>query len=213
MPRVTQGRRLVSKSVCSGPALPFACDHQGSEPVIQDESLFEEWDVDEDSFEPPEPSPWRRRATIAVAAVTVVAMALVPLYNLIDRDPPLAENGLEICGFDYCTVQEGVRLAGLDQVMIRLANTYLTDEEASQLADSLAGHLGASTVELVVINHLEGRIKGSYDPTTRTIFVERPAQAWIVLHEVAHAVSSGHGQDFQEVVIELTSWLAPVSTP
>ncbi|MEE8375001.1 MAG: hypothetical protein V3S26_01600 [Acidimicrobiia bacterium] len=181
--------------------------------MIQDESLFEEWDVDEDSFEPPEPSPWRRRVTIAVAAVTVVAMALVPLYNLIDRDPPLADNGLAICGFDYCTVQEGVRLAGLDQVMIRLANTYLTDEEASQLADSLATHLGTSTVELVVINHLEGRIKGSYDPTTRTIFVERPAQAWIVLHEVAHAVSSGHGQDFQEVVIELTRWLAPASTP
>jgi len=181
--------------------------------VIQDESLFEEWDVDEDSFEPPGPSPWRRRLMIAVAAVTAVAMALVPLYNLIDRDPPLADNGLAICGFDYCTVQEGVRLAGLDQVMIRLANTYLTDEEASQLADSLTGHLGAGTVELVVINHLEGRIKGSYDPTTRTILVERPAQAWIVLHEVAHAVSSGHGQDFQKAVIELTSWLAPVSTP
>ncbi len=178
--------------------------------MIQDEPVFEDWDVEEDSFEPLERSPWRRLVLIAVATVTVFAMAMVPLYNLIDRDPPFADNGLEICGFDYCTVQEGVRLAGLDQVMIRLANTYLTDEEASQLADSLADHLGVSTVELVVIDRLEGRIKGSYDPTTRTILVERPAQAWIVLHEVAHAVSSGHGQDFQEVVIDLTRWL---STP
>ncbi len=60
--------------------------------MIQDESLFEEWDVDEDSFEPPVPSPWRRRVMIAVAAVTAVAMALVPLYNLVDRNTPLAEN-------------------------------------------------------------------------------------------------------------------------
>lgn len=181
--------------------------------MIDDDSVFEEWDVEDDSFEPLDRSPWRRRVIIAVAAVTAVAMAMVPLYNLIDRDPPLAENGLEICGFDYCTVQEGVRLAGLDRVMIQLANTYLTDEEASQLADSLATQLGASSAEFVVVDRLEGQIKGSYDPTTKTIYVERPAQAWIILHEVAHAVSSGHGEDFQEVVIELTRWLAPASTP
>ena len=91
--------------------------------------------------------------------------------------------------------------------MSRLANTYLTDEETEQLVDVLVTHLGASSLGLVVVDRLEGEIKGQYDPLTKTIFVERPVRAWIVLHEVAHAVSTGHGEDFQEVVIELTRWL------
>ena len=175
--------------------------------MVQDESASEYWDVEEDSFEPLEPPPWRRRLIIAVAALTVMAMALVPLYNFIDRDPPVADNGLEVCGFDYCIVQDGVRFAGLDRAMSRLANTYLTDEETEQLVDVLVTHLGASPLGLVVVDRLEGEIKGQYDPSTQTIFVERPVRAWIVLHEVAHAVSTGHGGDFQEVVIELTRWL------
>ncbi len=177
--------------------------------MVQDESVFESWDVEEDSFEPLAPPPWRRGLIIAVAILTVIAMALLPLYNLIDRDPPVADNGLEVCGFDYCIVQEGVRFAGLDRAMSRLANTYLTDEEAGQLANILVTYLGASSVSLVVVDRLEGEIKGEYDPSTKTIFVERPVRAWIVLHEVAHAVSSGHGGDFQEVVVELTRWLEP----
>lgn len=177
--------------------------------MVQDESVFEYWDVEEDSLEPLELSPWRRRLIIAVAALTVMAMALVPLYNFIDRDPPVADNGLEVCGFDYCVVQDGVRFAGLDRAMSRLANTYLTDEEAEQLVNVLVTHLDTSSLGLVVVDRLEGEIKGQYDPSSKTIFVERPARAWIVLHEVAHAVSSGHGGDFQEVVIELTRWLGP----
>jgi len=177
--------------------------------MVHDESVFEDWDVGEDSFEPLEVSPWRRRLIIAVAVLTVIAMALVPLYNLIDRDPPVADNGLELCGFDYCIVQEGVRFAGLDQAMSRLANTYLTDEEAEQLAGDLVTRLGASPVAFVVVDRLEARLKGKYDPSTKTIFVERPVQAWIVLHEVAHTVSHGHGEEFQDVVIDLIRWLAP----
>jgi hypothetical protein len=175
--------------------------------VVQDESIFDDWDVEEDSFEPLDVPPWRRRLIVAVAALTVVAMALVPLYNIIDRDPPVADNGLELCGFDYCVVQEGVRLAGLDQAMSRLANSYLTDEEAEQLADDLATRLGTIPVGFVVVDRLESRTKGKYDQSTKTIFIERPVQAWIVLHEVAHTVSPGHGEDFQEVVIGLIRWL------
>ncbi|MCZ6630871.1 MAG: hypothetical protein O7D28_05940, partial [Actinobacteria bacterium] len=81
--------------------------------MVQDESAFEYWDVEEDSFEPLEPPPWRRWLIIAVAALTVMAMALVPLYNFIDRDPPVADNGLEVCGFDYCIVHVGGGLAGM----------------------------------------------------------------------------------------------------
>ncbi|MFV1960400.1 MAG: hypothetical protein ACC658_01075 [Acidimicrobiia bacterium] len=177
--------------------------------MVHDESVFEDWDVGEGSFEPLEVSRWRRRLIIAVAVLTVIAMALVPLYNLIDRDPPVADNGLELCGFDYCIVQEGVRFAGLDQAMSRLANTYLTDEEAEQLAGDLVSRLGASPVAFVVVDRLEARLKGKYDQSTKTIFVERPVQAWIVLHEVAHTVSHGHEEEFQEVVIDLIRWLAP----
>jgi len=72
-------------------------------------------------------------------------------------------------------------------------------------------YLRASPVAFVVVDRLEARRKGKYDPSTRTIFVERPTQAWIVLHEVAHTVSSGHGEDFQEVVIELIRWLVPTA--
>jgi hypothetical protein len=55
-----------------------------------------------------------------------------------------------------------------------------------------------------VVDSLEGRLGGVYDPATRSIEIERPARAWTVLHEVAHVMEGGHGQDFQEVLIELT---------
>jgi hypothetical protein len=175
--------------------------------VIQDESVFEGWDLEEEPFEPVPPRPWRRRLIIAVAALTAFAMAAVPLYNLIDRSPPVADNGLAVCGFDYCIVQDGMRRAGEDGPMNLLANTYLTDAEAERLASTLVTHLGEAPVRFVIVDHLDGQIKGQYSPSTRTIVVERPASAWIVLHEVAHAMSSGHGENFQVTLVDLTRWL------
>ncbi len=174
--------------------------------------VVNEWDIEEETFEPVPPRPWRRRLIIGVAALTAFAMAAVPLYNLIDRSPPVADNGLAVCGFDYCIVQDGMRRAGEDGPMNLLANTYLTDAEAERLASSLVTHLGEAPVRLVIVDHLDGQIKGHYDSSTRTIVVERPASAWIVLHEVAHAMSSGHGESFQAALVDLTRWLSSASS-
>jgi len=172
------------------------------EPDDREESLFEEWDLDEDDLEPiPEPA-WRRPLLIVVAVITALALAAVPIYNVLFTDTT-AENGLDVCGFDYCVVQEGVRAAGLDLVMSRLANTFLTEEEARALADELTGHIGVEPVGLVVVQEIDGRIGGVYDPRTRRVTIESPARAWTVLHEVAHVVAGGHGDDFIAVVVDL----------
>lgn len=176
-----------------------------SEWMVSDEP-FHDSELEDVHQEPVAPS-WRRPLLIGVAALTAVAMLLLPVYNLIDQNRSVADNGLEVCGFDYCIVQDATRAAGLDETMSRLATTYLSDEEASQFAEVLLAHLGESQVAFVVVDQLGGDLKGQYDTTTQTILVERPVRAWIVVHEAAHAVASGHGEAFQEVVIELAGWL------
>jgi hypothetical protein len=175
-----------------------------------DDPYFEEFELppegDDDELEPLGPW-WRRPLLIGVAALTAAAMLLVPIYNVI-QGQPLADNGLEVCGFDYCVVQDSAIAAGLNEEMSRLANTFLSDSEATQLAEALLGRIGERDVSFVVVDQLEGDIKGQFDPGSRTIFVERPIRAWLVVHEVAHAEASGHGDDFQSALIELTEWLA-----
>lgn len=166
----------------------------------------EHWDAEEQEVEPVLSQLWRRPLLTAVAAVTALAMAIVPLSNVLGGRS-VAENGLEVCGLDYCVVQEAVLGAGLDLAMSNLSNTFLDDGEARLLAGELTGHLGAGPVGLQVVEDLEGRHAGLYDPGTRSISIERPARAWTVVHEVAHIIESGHGPDFQDVVIELTTWL------
>jgi len=167
--------------------------------------LFEEWDLeDESTAEDVRRSAWRRRVIWVVAAITVAAMVLVPLYNVFNQGRrPVADNGLEVCGFDYCRVQDGVRAAGLDGEMIRLSNIYLSDEDAGSLAAALVDYLGEEPVTFEVVDRLDWRIKGQYRPASRTILVERPVSAWIVLHEVAHVPSQGHGSDFLTVLLDL----------
>ena len=100
-----------------------------SDAPLDDEFFFEEWDLENEDDEELAPPRWRRSLIIGVAVITVVAMALVPLYNLIDSSQrAVAENGLEVCGFDYCIVQGEVRASGLDLAMSRFSNTYLDDE-------------------------------------------------------------------------------------
>lgn len=164
------------------------------------------WDVDEgEGLEPAAPT-WRRPVLIAVAAITALSMAMVPLYNVLFATT-VADNGLEVCGFDYCVVQERVRAAGLDLTMSRLSNTFLEEGEARQLADELTEHLGVDPVGLRVVEDLDGRLGGVYDRGSRSISIESPARAWTVLHEVSHVVESGHGEEFQAVVIELAAYL------
>lgn len=168
---------------------------------------FGEWADWDDEPEPVAAAPtWRRPALIVVAAITAVAMAVVPLYNVFQART-VAENGLEICGFDYCVVQEAAVEAGADLVMSRLWNTLVDEETARQLAAELTDHLGIRPVTLHLVDDLEGRLGGVYDPETRSIRIARPARAWTVLHEVAHAVETGHGTEFRELVIELARWI------
>lgn len=177
------------------------------EPDRPSEELFEEWDdlTDED-FEPLPSPAWRKPLLIVVASLTAIALAAVPLYNVLFA-ATVADNGLEICGFDYCVVQEAVQDAGVDLTMSRLSNTFLDEEGARAFANRLTDHLGIPAVGLRVVDQLEGRLGGVYDPTARSISIERPARAWTVLHEVAHVVESGHGTEFQEVVIDLAAWV------
>jgi hypothetical protein len=190
--RLTQGRRTITE--VTGPE--FA------------DELYEEWDdLTEEDFEPLPAPPWRRPLLIVVASLTALAMAAVPLYNVLFAQP-VSESGLEICGFDYCIVQEAVQEAGVDLTMSRLANTFLDEEGARQFARRLTDYLGIPPVGLQVVDRLDGRIGGVYDPEIRLISIERPARAWIVLHEVAHAVEQGHGDDFQQLVIELARWVS-----
>lgn len=175
----------------------------------EDEFFFEAEDFFGEDFdeeiEPASPT-WRRPVLIAVAAITAAAMIIVPMYNVFFA-ASVADNGLEVCGFDYCVVQEGVREAGLDLTMSRLSNTLLDQSEARALAHALTDYLGIQRVGLVVVDDLDGRLGGVYDRSERLVSIERPARAWTVLHEVAHAVEPGHGREFQEVVIDLASYM------
>ena len=178
-----------------------------SEPgPFEDDLGTEGWWPEDDVPDEVGPPAWRRPLIIAVAVITVLALALVPLYNVFQgRD--VAGNGLEVCGFDYCVVQDAVMAAHLDLVMSRLANTFLDEAGARALAGEMTDHLGIDPVGLTVVDRLEGSLGGFYDPATRSITIQGPARAWTVLHEVAHAEADGHGQAFQDAVIELASWV------
>lgn len=181
--------------------------------TIPDDPLLDHWGPEEEPGGELEAPRWRRWLIVLVATVTVVAMGLVPLYNVIrGGQSPIADNGLEVCGYDYCIVLDGVRAAGLEALMSRMANTYLSDLEAEALATSLVARLGEAAVNMQIVDHLDGNTEGQYAPSTRTILLERPIRAWVVLHEVAHVEAVGHDDEFQDVVNELATWLESQSS-
>lgn len=176
--------------------------------TFPEDPVLDDWVPEEESADVVEAPRWRRWLIVAVATITVVGMGLVPLYNVISGGrPPVADNGLEVCGYDYCAVLDGVRAAGLESLMSRMANTYLSDLEAEALAATLLTHMGQGGVNMQIVDRLDGNIKGEYLPSTRTILLERPIRAWVVLHEVAHVAAAGHDYEFQDVVNELAAWL------
>lgn len=180
-----------------------------SPPTDPEGPFFDEWDSDDEDLEPIPPPRWRRPAVVAMAILVAASLAILPLQSLFDgTTPPVSDSGLEICGDDYCIVREAVVEAGLDLEMSRLANTLIDDAAAVALADELADYLGIERVDLEVVDQLGGRLGGVYDPSTRSILIDRPANAWVVAHEVAHAVAPGHGEDFQQVLIDLARYLA-----
>ena len=179
--------------------------------MVFDDPYSDEFDlagfdeIEEDS-EPIAPA-WRRPLLVGVAVLTAAAMLLIPMYNVL-RGRQIADNGLEVCGFDYCVVQDAAIAAGLNEEMSLLANTFLDDEEARTLAMALLKRIGERDVSFVIVDRLDGDIKGQFDPDSRTIVVERPVRAWIVVHEVAHAEAAGHGDDFTRALVDLTEWIA-----
>ncbi len=179
----------------------------------QEEESFDLWDEEEPEDDLPGSPGWRRGAMVVVAVITALSLAAVPLYNVFGRTPPVSDSGLEICRFDYCMIQERLIDAGLVVVMSRLSTTFLNETEAVALADDIAGFLGVDPVSLIVVDRLEGRLGGVYQPDTRTILIQRPARAWIVAHEMAHVVSAGHGEEFVETLIEISRWLDDTGLP
>ncbi len=159
-------------------------------------------DAEEEIYEPEQPT-WRRGVLITTALLVAASLILVPIYNVLVTDDNVADNGLEVCGFDYCVVNDAVRAAGLELVQARLAASILDDSEAGQLKDHLVGLLAIEPIELRIVDDLEGRLGGFYDAESRTIVVARPANSWVILHEVAHAEARGHGAEFQTVLIDL----------
>lgn len=179
-----------------------------SPPPDAEELFFDAWETEDDLATAPPPPRWRQPVIIVIAVLVAVSLAILPLQSLFDgTNSPVSESGLEICGYDYCIVREAVAEAGLDLEMSRLANTLLDDSSAADLADELTAYLGIEGVSLAVVDELGGRLGGVYHPTTRTILIERPANAWVVAHEVAHAVAPGHDEDFQDVLIDLARHL------
>jgi hypothetical protein len=178
-------------------------------PTDTEETLFDEWDAGDEEFEEIAPPRWRRPALVALAILVALSLAILPLQSLFDgTTPAVSDSGLEICGDDYCIVREAVVEAGLDLEMSRLANTLLDDSAAADLANELTDYLGVERVVLSVVDELGGRLGGVYDPSTRSISIERPANAWVVAHEVAHAVAPGHGEAFQRALVDLARHLS-----
>ncbi len=183
-------------------------------PTDPESSFFDErdddgWVADEEELEASPPPRWRRPAVVALAILVALSLAILPLQSLFDgTTPAVSDSGLAICGDDYCIVREAVAEAGLDLELSRLANTLLDEAAAVALANELTDYLGIDRVDLAVVDDLGGRLGGVYDPSTRSILIDRPANAWVVAHEVAHAVASGHGEEFQEVLIDLARHLS-----
>lgn len=150
----------------------------------------------------------RRWPIVAIALLVAVGLALLPIGTLFGDNPPVAPNGLEICGYDYCVVRDAVEAAGLGLDMSRLANQILDDEQAVRLVDRLTSYLGIEAIEVAVVDDLQGRIGGYYSPAERLIVLDRPANSWVVAHEVAHAVAPGHGAEFRELLIEIVRELS-----
>ena len=178
--------------------------------LTDSEATFsDEGDADDEELEPIPPSRWRRSAVVAIAALVAVSLAILPLQSLFDgTTPAVSDSGLAICGDDYCVVRESIVEAGLDLEMSRLANTLLDDAAAVALANELTDYLGIDRVTVEVVDDLGGRLGGVYDPSTRSILIDRPADAWVVAHEVAHAVAPGHGEEFQRALIDLARYLS-----
>lgn len=177
--------------------LGFDLVEESDEPILYEEPIGRSW--------------WRRRLVVGVSIVAMISLAAVPVYNLIGAGrPQIADNGLEVCTFDYCVIQDAVTAVGLDLEMSRLSNLILDDAESAGIVAAATSYLRIAPIAVRIEDELSGQLGGYFDPAGRVIFIERPANVWIILHEVAHAVAGGHGSDFQRVLIDLVLWRSQI---
>lgn len=182
-----------------------------------EQDVIEEWAVDRpdaerpySEYDPDEVIQPRRisRTTRLVGLMAALAMLAIPLWNVIDaRTPQFAHNGLEVCAFDYCEVQQQVDAAGFGVIMAGASQIPVSDRDTQALVDSFSVVLDGPDVTIEVVDGIDGGVAGQYIRSERHIQVERPARVWVVAHEVAHSVSNGHDDDFLEALLELATYL------
>jgi hypothetical protein len=174
--------------------------------VTFDEFEDADWDVEEWETSPPEPIAARRipASWRIIGALAALAMFAVPLFNALGaRTPQIADNGLEVCRFDYCLVEQHVLEAGLGPVMAEMSAQIVPDAEVQSYVDAMIDVVGGPDVRAEVVDELPGDLGGRYSPASRLIQIDRPATVWVIAHEVAHTVSSGHDEGFRETLVEL----------
>lgn len=167
---------------------------------------WEDWEVDdwepirEDQISSRKlPTSWR-----VIGIVAALSMLAIPIFNLIDaRSPQIADNGLEVCRFDYCVVEQHVIGAGLGRTMAEMSSIIVPDAEVQSYVDAMVDVVGGPSVTAEVVDELPGDLGGRYSPAARLIQIDRPATVWIIAHEVAHTVSPGHEDEFLDTLVEL----------
>lgn len=178
-------------------------DEFDSDVEARDDQDWENDDWEPTSIDPiqrrPLPTSWR-----VVGILAALSMLAIPLFNLIDaRTPQIADNGLEVCRFDYCIVERYVVDAGLGRTMAEMSSIIVADADVQSFVDAMIDVVGGPSVTAQVVDELPGDLGGRYSPAERLIQIDRPATVWIIAHEVAHTVSQGHGEEFQETLVEL----------
>jgi hypothetical protein len=173
-----------------------------------DVGAWDEPDWESDEWDPVADDPIARRTLPTswrvMGILAALSMLAIPLFNLIDaRSPQIADNGLEVCRFDYCIVERYVVDAGLGRTMAEMSSIIVPDAEVQSFVDAMIDVVGGPSVTAQVVDELPGDLGGRYVPAERLIQIDRPATVWIIAHEVAHTVSQGHDEKFQETLVEL----------
>ncbi len=177
--------------------------------VSVDEPEDVDWEVDyaqEEDWEPPDlviprrrmPTSWR-----VVGVVAALSLLVIPVLNLITAGPQFADNGLEICRFDYCDVERHVFDEGLGGTMAVMSSIIVPDDEVQSYVDAMIDVVDGPSVTVEVVDELPGDLGGRYFTSERVIQLDRPVNLWVIAHEVAHSVAPGHEDDFLETLVEL----------
>jgi hypothetical protein len=165
-----------------------------------------DWDVEGDEAVLEDPIAARRIPVSwrIIGALAAVSMFAIPLFNVLDaRTPQIADNGLEVCQFDYCVVEQYVLDAGAGLVMAEMSAVIVPDVDVQSYVDAMIDVVGGPDVQADVVDELPGDLGGRYSPASRLIQIDRPATVWVIAHEVAHTVSPGHDIAFRETLVEL----------